>query len=161
MTPIWGNTFLFRSSQQLPRLRLGPSKGFLSWHGALLGPSPRALLAELQRYKDTIRSAPGHRQKQLTQTLVKSLKNILFTPIISLLVKRGKNWIEVSDQTCCSHTGVPEGCPWSFERPLRWQAPWRSPFSNAQVGSSVWIHLHKDRKKSTIINWCFEFDNVL
>ena len=30
VTPHWGNTLLFRSSQQLPRLRLGPSKGFLS-----------------------------------------------------------------------------------------------------------------------------------
>ena len=30
MTPRQGNTILFRSSQQLPRLRLGPSKGFLS-----------------------------------------------------------------------------------------------------------------------------------
>ena len=30
MTPHWGNTILFRSSQQLPGLRLGPSKGFLS-----------------------------------------------------------------------------------------------------------------------------------
>ena len=30
MTPCRGNTILFRSSQQLPRLRLGPSKGFLS-----------------------------------------------------------------------------------------------------------------------------------
>ena len=30
MTPLRGNTILFRSSQQLPRLRLGPSKGFLS-----------------------------------------------------------------------------------------------------------------------------------
>ena len=33
--------FLLRSSQQLPRLRLGPLKGFLSWHGALQGPSTR------------------------------------------------------------------------------------------------------------------------
>ena len=38
--------------------------------------SPRALLPELQRYKDTVRCAalgmdvPGHRQKQLTQTLI-------------------------------------------------------------------------------------------
>ena len=37
---------------------------------------PRALLSELQRYKDTVRCAalgaevPGHRQKQLTQTLI-------------------------------------------------------------------------------------------
>ena len=30
MTPRRGNTILFRSSQQLPRLRLGPLKGFLS-----------------------------------------------------------------------------------------------------------------------------------
>ena len=30
MTPHRGNTILFRSSQQLPRLCLGPSKGFLS-----------------------------------------------------------------------------------------------------------------------------------
>ena len=30
MTPHRGNAILFRSSQQLPRLRLGPSKGFLS-----------------------------------------------------------------------------------------------------------------------------------
>ena len=30
MTPHRGNTFLFRSSQQLPRLCLRPSKGFLS-----------------------------------------------------------------------------------------------------------------------------------
>ena len=30
MTPRRGNTILFRSSQQLPRLCLGPSKGFLS-----------------------------------------------------------------------------------------------------------------------------------
>ena len=30
MTPSQGNTILFCSSQQLPRLRLGPSKGFLS-----------------------------------------------------------------------------------------------------------------------------------
>ena len=30
MTPHQGYTILFRSSQQLPRLRLGPSKGFLS-----------------------------------------------------------------------------------------------------------------------------------
>ena len=30
MTPHRGNTILFHSSQQLPHLRLGPSKGFLS-----------------------------------------------------------------------------------------------------------------------------------
>ena len=30
MTPHRGNTILFRSSQELPRIRLGPLKGFLS-----------------------------------------------------------------------------------------------------------------------------------
>ena len=52
MTPHLGNTILFRSSQQLPRLRLGPSKGFLSWHGALLGPSTR-LVHCFRNYRDT------------------------------------------------------------------------------------------------------------
>ena len=43
--------YLF-SSQQLPRLSLGPLEGFLSFHGALQGPStlPRALLLELLRW---------------------------------------------------------------------------------------------------------------
>ena len=49
----------------------------------------RALLPELQRYKDTVRCAalgaevPGHRQQQLTQTLiVRLLKTHLFTLIL-------------------------------------------------------------------------------
>ena len=88
MTPRRGNTILFRSSQQLPRLCLGPSKGFLSLHGALLG-SPRAMLPELQRYRDTVRCAvlgaavPGHRQQQLTKTLiVRLLKTHFLRPIL-------------------------------------------------------------------------------
>ena len=52
MTPHQGNIILFRSSQQLPRLRLGPSNGFLSWHGALLGPSTR-LVRCFRNYRDT------------------------------------------------------------------------------------------------------------
>ena len=51
--------------------------------------SPRALRPELQRYKDTVRcvalgaEVPGHRQQQLTQTLiVRLLKTHLFTPIL-------------------------------------------------------------------------------
>ena len=51
--------------------------------------SPRALLPELQRYKDTVRCAalgaevPGHRQEQLTQTLIVCLfKTHFFTPIL-------------------------------------------------------------------------------
>ena len=54
MTSCQLNIFLFWSSQELPRLRLGPLKGFLSWHGALQGPSPHGLLPELQRKKDTL-----------------------------------------------------------------------------------------------------------
>ena len=52
MTPYRGNTILFRSSQQLPCLRLRPSKGFLSWHSALLGPSTR-LVRCFRIYRDT------------------------------------------------------------------------------------------------------------
>ena len=51
--------------------------------------SPRALLPELQRYKDTVRCAalgaevPGHCQEQFTQTLiVHLLKTHLLTPIL-------------------------------------------------------------------------------
>ena len=51
MTPPRGNTFLFRSFQQLPRLRLGPLKDFLNT-APFSGPG--ALLPELQRYKDTV-----------------------------------------------------------------------------------------------------------
>ena len=78
MTPHRGKTILFRSSQQLPRLRLGPSKGFfeLTQRPFRALNSPHALLPELQRYKDTVRcgalgaQVPGHRQQQLTQTLI-------------------------------------------------------------------------------------------
>ena len=65
MTPHRGSIILFRTSQQLPRLGLGPSTRLV-----------RSLLPELQRYKDTARCAalgaevPGHRQQQLTQTLI-------------------------------------------------------------------------------------------
>ena len=37
MTPGWASTFLLRTSQQLPRLRLGSLMGLLSCHGALQG----------------------------------------------------------------------------------------------------------------------------
>ena len=87
MTPHRGNTILFRSSQQLPRLRLGPSKLFeLTRHPSRALDLPRALLPELQRYKDTIRCAmlsaevSGHHQKQLTQTLIVRLLKSHFLP---------------------------------------------------------------------------------
>ena len=51
-------------------------------HGALLG--PRALLPELQRYKDTVRcgalgaEVPGHHQEQLMLTLIGGCVHITF-----------------------------------------------------------------------------------
>ena len=74
MTPRRGNTILFRSSQQLPCLRLGPSKGFfeLTRRPSRAPNSPQALLPEPQRYKDTGRCvAPGREVPgQSTQTLI-------------------------------------------------------------------------------------------
>ena len=75
----WGNTFLFHSSQQLAFLRLGPLKDFLSWHGALQGPSTclvRCFRNYRETYKNTVRctvlgaEVPGHRHEQLAQTLI-------------------------------------------------------------------------------------------
>ena len=51
LTPHRGNTIIFCSSQQLHRLRLGPLKGFLSWYGALQGPSSR-LVRCFWNYRD-------------------------------------------------------------------------------------------------------------
>ena len=91
MTPGRGNTIIFRSYQQLPGLCLGPLKGFFELTRRPLRAIclPRALLPELQRYKDTVRCAtlgaevPGHRQQQLTQTLiVRLLKTHFFSPVL-------------------------------------------------------------------------------
>ena len=78
MTPHKGNTFLSRSSQQLPRLRLGTLEGLfeLTLRSSRALDMPRKLLPEHQRMKDIIRRAascaavPGHCQKQLTKTLI-------------------------------------------------------------------------------------------
>ena len=85
MTHRRENTFLFRSSPQPPRLCHRPLKGAMSAQKAL--ESPRALLPELQRIEDTVRCAtlcPGHRQEQLTQTLIVRL---LKTRLISIVQK--------------------------------------------------------------------------
>ena len=82
MTPRRGNTILFRSSQQLPRLDLVPLKGFfeLTRHPSRALDSPRALLSELQRINDMAKNVPlsaevpGHCQEQLTETLMRTLK---------------------------------------------------------------------------------------
>ena len=52
MTPCRGNTYLSYSFHQLPCLRLGPLKGFLSWHDALQGTSTR-LVRFFWNYWDT------------------------------------------------------------------------------------------------------------
>ena len=78
MTPCPGNTTLFCSSQQLPRLGLGPLKGFfeLTRHLSRALDLDAYVASELQRYKDTVRcgalsaEVPGHCQEQLTQTLI-------------------------------------------------------------------------------------------
>ena len=67
MTPHRGNSILFGSSQQLPRLRL---------------------VRCFRNYRDTrtpsgVARVPGHRQQQLTQTLiVRLLKTHFFTSIL-------------------------------------------------------------------------------
>ena len=84
MTPHRGNTVLFCSFQQFPRLRLGPSKGLLSWHGALLGPSNALCNApgttEIQGHPQVCSPwcvGPDHR-KRLTQTLIVSILKMHF-----------------------------------------------------------------------------------
>ena len=71
VTPCRGNIILFRSSQQLPRLRLGPLKGFfeLTRRPSRALNLSCALLPELPMYKDTVMGAapsaevPGQRQE--------------------------------------------------------------------------------------------------
>ena len=70
MTPHRGNPILFRSSQQLPRLRLVCC--FWSYRDTR---TLSALGAKVP--------APGHRQQQLAQTLiVRLLKTHFFTPVL-------------------------------------------------------------------------------
>ena len=93
MTPHWGKHY---SLPFLPATPSSPSRTLEGLFELTRRPSqaldsPRALLPELQRYKDTVRCAalsaevPGHRQQQLTQTLiVRLLKMHFFTPIRDL-----------------------------------------------------------------------------
>ena len=72
----------------------------LIWCPSRVLNSPRALLPELQRYKDTVRCAelgtevPGHRQQQLTQTLIVRLLKTHFLHR-SLIVKSQQNRIKL------------------------------------------------------------------
>ena len=87
MTPHQGNTVLFRSFQQLPCLRLGPST---------------RLVRCFQNYRDTDTvgcaalgaEVPGLRQQQLKQTLIaRFLKTHFFH--LSLILKSHQNRIEL------------------------------------------------------------------
>ena len=86
MTPHGGNTILFRSSQQTPSSPSRTLEGLfeLTQRPSQALDSPRSLLPELQRYKDTVRcvalgaEVPGHHQKQLTQTLIVRLLKMYF-----------------------------------------------------------------------------------
>ena len=65
--------------------------------------SPRALLPALQRHKDTVRCAalvvevPGHRQQQLTQTLImRLLKTHFFTPILDFKSQQKRELVTIA-----------------------------------------------------------------
>ena len=106
MTPCRGNTiflpflpappsFISRTLEGLFELTRRPSRAFIS---------PRALLPDPQRYKDTIRYAAlgaevqGHCQQQLTQTLIVCLlKTHFFTPILDF--EKSTQNTRVSGQT--------------------------------------------------------------
>ena len=71
MNPRLGNTFLFRSYQQLPPSPTLKGLFELTQRPSMALDLPRALLPELQKNKVIIRCAvlgeePGHNQKQLT-----------------------------------------------------------------------------------------------
>ena len=82
---------------------LVPRRAFLSWHGALQGPSTCLVrcFRNHKRNKDTVRCAalgaqvPGHRQQQLTQTLIVRLLKTHFFTHRALTLKSKQNRIEL------------------------------------------------------------------
>ena len=89
MTPHWGNPIPFLLATPLSPSRTLEGLFELTRHPSRALHLPRALHPELHRYMDTARCAAlgmevsGHRQKQLTQTLiVRLLKTRLFTLIL-------------------------------------------------------------------------------
>ena len=96
--------------------------------------SPRALLPELQRYKDTDidwcgTQVPGHRQKQLTKTLIVRLLKMHFYTLI-LDFEKSTEYIWVSDWTwstlimgkgdCRTLPATLPMSTWDFWLPLWW-----------------------------------------
>ena len=86
VTPHQGNTVLFRSSQQLPRLHLGPLKGFLSWHVALQRLA-RELLPEMQGQRQVLPS---------DKTTFHKIKNVdIFSNYEKKTFRSGKKWKDI------------------------------------------------------------------
>ena len=96
MTPRKKNAIFFRSSQQLSCLSLRPTKGFLSWHSALQGPSTRFVRCVCNsRETRTLSGVARESQditKQLSQTLIKRLFKMHF-------FEKSTEYNWVSDQT--------------------------------------------------------------
>ena len=107
---VWPLTQLFSVSLlwkliDLPGMHLNdPSSGkhySLPFLPATPSSPSRALLPELQRYKDTVRCAvldaevPGHRKEQLKQTLIVRLLKTHFFTHWSLIIKSQQNKIEL------------------------------------------------------------------
>ena len=118
MTPHWGNTIIFPSIQQLPRLCLGPLKSFLSWHDALQGPLT-CLVHCFQNYIETRTQSGTPRQAEKPQG---TFKNSWRKPWLcvrwkrtclqrSRIVKSQQNIIELVTRpgnvfTWCGNSGV-------------------------------------------------------
>ena len=66
LTPQRGNTILFRSSQQLPRVRLGPLRGFLSC--PRLTSCVASGTTEIQGHRQVYRARRGGPRTQSTST---------------------------------------------------------------------------------------------
>ena len=81
MTPHQGNTFLCSSSQQFPRPRLGPLKGFLRRQAPFKGPRLASWVVS-GRCAVLGAEVPGQHQQQLTQTMIVRLLKAHFLPPI-------------------------------------------------------------------------------
>ena len=120
MTPRKGKycslSFLPATPSSLSQTLKGPSEQTPRPSRAL--DSPHALLPELQTNKNTLRCAalgekvPGHRQEQLSQTLIGRFQKMHFLHL-SIIVKSQQNRVNVI-KTYIS----PDGCP-RFEESLK------------------------------------------
>ena len=95
------HTILCSSTQQLLRLHFRPSKGSLSRHGALQGPSTR-LVCCFQNYKET-RPPKGALDAEVPGNCRKQRTTHLFTPILDC--EKSPEWNWVIDQTWPSSGG--------------------------------------------------------